>query len=89
MLTRLLTAFCLRPAAAAPDAEPSRHRSGTAGSAGPAGFCPAGDSVSHMRALAGCCADGLSALAYAQFADLLEPPPIPPHQDPEPAARSR
>ena len=86
MLTRLLTTFCLRPATAAPDAAPRRGRSG---SAGPADLCPAGDSASHMRALAECCADGLSALAYAQFADLLEPPPLSSQQDPEPAARSR
>jgi hypothetical protein len=88
MLTRLFTAFSLRPAAAAaPEAGPSRPDA--ADDAGPADLAPAEDSASHMRALAECCTDGLSALAYAQFADLLEPPPLRSPHEPEPAARSR
>lgn len=90
MLTRLLTALSLRPTAAtAPEQETSRSGSGAADAAGPSDLCAAEDSASRMRALAECCADSLSALAYAQFADLLEPRPPGPHQDAEPAARSR
>jgi hypothetical protein len=36
--------------------------------------------VHRFRALAECCADGLTALAYAQFADLLELPPAMRHR---------
>lgn len=41
----------------------------------PSDVSSARDTVYRFRALAECCADGFTALAYAQFADLLEPPP--------------
>jgi hypothetical protein len=47
------------------------------------------DPARRMRALAQSCTDGLAALAYAQFADLLDPDAVQPARAPEPAARSR
>jgi hypothetical protein len=43
------------------------------------------DAAAQLQALAASCADGLAALAYAQFADGLEPA----RRDAPPAKRSR
>jgi hypothetical protein len=87
MLMRLFTALSRHPTAATvPEEDPSLSGSGDGG--GPAGSY-AEDSASRMRALAECCSDSLSALAYAQFADLLEPRPLRVHRHREPTARPR
>jgi hypothetical protein len=72
MLTRLLTAIRPRPTSAAPAEPPGSAPPDTIASSAPG---PADDDTAgQMRTIAGCCADGLTALAYAQFADLIEPP---------------
>ena len=83
MLARLFSVIRPNPLAALavgagprPDHWPARGEAGRGSGAG--GFAdghPANDAASRFRALAECCADGLTALAYAQFADLLELPP--------------
>jgi hypothetical protein len=70
----------LAPAAAAPQAGWPVIAPGAPaddGAAHAAGGLPASETAHRFRALAECCADGLTALAYAQFADLLElSPPV-------------
>jgi hypothetical protein len=88
MLTRFLAAVGPKQPAAALLPEGQRvARPGIAGD-DPAGL-RAEDPAKRMRALAESCSDGLAALAYAQFADLLEPRSLPPYRGSEPAARSR
>jgi len=72
MLTRLFTAICPRQAATVRDGSHSDEYSPTRGNENQADFPPADDTARRMREFAECCTDALAALAYAQFADVLE-----------------
>jgi hypothetical protein len=87
MLGRLFTTIRPHPLVAPAPVDRSPDDGSTAGGVGgkhrgrpgdsarePSELDPAHDTVRRFRTLAECCSDGLTALAYAQFADLLEPP---------------
>jgi hypothetical protein len=88
MLTWFRSAICTTPPAA--PAQLGQHRVSRPGvGGGDAARLRADDPAKRMRALAESCTDGLAALAYAQFADVLDPRGLRPYRALEPPARSR